>query len=170
MSPTARVEAGYLLRPLQEGMNLSLPHSRPIPSIGNRCYELRIQVNQEKQKQLANKGCTATTVEDFLGLTPEESAYVELKLLLSQSLKERRQSLYLTQEALAQKIESSQSRVSKMEIGDPSVSIDLLIRSLLSLGVTKEEIGRIITNNIAIQATKGVPARVNEETGPKQRE
>ena len=43
MSREARVEAGFLLRQLQDGINLSLPHSRPMPSIGKRCHELRIQ-------------------------------------------------------------------------------------------------------------------------------
>ena len=38
----ARIEAGYLLRRLQKGDSLSLPHSRPMPSIGPRCHELRI--------------------------------------------------------------------------------------------------------------------------------
>lgn len=42
MSSKARVEAGYLLRRLQMGEKLSLPHSRPMPSIGARCHELRI--------------------------------------------------------------------------------------------------------------------------------
>jgi phage-related protein len=42
MSQSARVEAGFLLRQLQEGINLSLPHSRPMPSVGQRCHELRI--------------------------------------------------------------------------------------------------------------------------------
>lgn len=41
-SPAARVEAGELLRRLQNGELLSLPHSRPMPSIGARCHELRI--------------------------------------------------------------------------------------------------------------------------------
>ncbi len=112
-------------------------------------------MNEEKQKQLAKKGWVATTVEDFLDLTPEESAYIELKLLLSQNLKARRESLNLSQDALARKIESSQSRVSKMEIGDPSVSLDLLIRSLLSLGATSEEIGRIFTNKPDMQTMPG---------------
>jgi len=43
MSSSARIEAGYLIRKLQQGENLSLPHSRPMPSIGRRCHELRIQ-------------------------------------------------------------------------------------------------------------------------------
>lgn len=42
-SPEARLEAGYLLRQLQTGINLGLPHSRPMPSVGARCHELRIQ-------------------------------------------------------------------------------------------------------------------------------
>lgn len=42
MSEAARREAGYLLREVQRGVSLSLPHSRPMPSIGARCHELRI--------------------------------------------------------------------------------------------------------------------------------
>jgi phage-related protein len=42
-SPAARVEAGYLLRLLQAGSILPMPHSRPMPSIGPGCHELRVQ-------------------------------------------------------------------------------------------------------------------------------
>jgi len=42
-SEEARTEAGYLLGRLQQGESLSLPHSRPMPSIGRRCHELRVQ-------------------------------------------------------------------------------------------------------------------------------
>jgi len=42
LSEQARIEAGYLLRQLQSGIKLSLPQSRPMPSIGTRCHELRI--------------------------------------------------------------------------------------------------------------------------------
>ena len=42
-SQVARIEAGVLLRRLQQGDNLGLPHSRPMPSIGTRCHELRIR-------------------------------------------------------------------------------------------------------------------------------
>lgn len=41
-SKAARIEAGYLLRQLQQGQALSMPHSRPMPTIGARCHELRI--------------------------------------------------------------------------------------------------------------------------------
>lgn len=46
-SKEVRIEAGCLLRNLQEGFKLSLPHSRPMPSIGKRCHELRITDRNE---------------------------------------------------------------------------------------------------------------------------
>jgi phage-related protein len=42
LSAAARLEAGFLLRQLQQGVRLRMPHSRPMPSIGTRCHELRI--------------------------------------------------------------------------------------------------------------------------------
>lgn len=42
LSKDARIEAGFLLRRLQKGESLSLPHSRPMPTVGRRCHELRI--------------------------------------------------------------------------------------------------------------------------------
>jgi len=45
-SPAARLEAGFLLRQLQAGAKLSLPHSRPMPTIGPRCHELRVADEQ----------------------------------------------------------------------------------------------------------------------------
>ena len=84
-------------------------------------------------------------VAEFLNLAPEEVAYIEMKLALSEKLKERRRHKKLTQAELAKVIESSQSRVAKMEAGDPTVSIDLLVKSLLALGVSKKELGQTIS-------------------------
>ena len=42
-SANSRIEAGYLLRKIQQGEKLALPHSRPMPTIGPRCHELRIR-------------------------------------------------------------------------------------------------------------------------------
>jgi transcriptional regulator with XRE-family HTH domain len=81
---------------------------------------------------------------EFLGLSPEESAYVDLKLRLSKALKIFRMSKPLSQIALARRLGSSQSRVAKMERGDPSVTIDLLLRGLILLGVTRSEIAKIL--------------------------
>lgn len=100
-----------------------------------------INMEAKRKEKLAQLGWQETTVEEFLGLTPEEVAYIELKLALSQALKEVRQQQKLSQQALAERIQSSQSRVAKMEKSDSSISLDILIRSLLALGVTPQEIG-----------------------------
>jgi transcriptional regulator with XRE-family HTH domain len=84
-----------------------------------------------------------------LGLSDEESAYIELKIRLAAGLRQRRQQKGLSQLDLAAKLQSSQSRVAKMEAGDPSVSLDLLIRSLISLGASERELSRIITTRRA---------------------
>ena len=104
-------------------------------------------IDSKKQKQLARKGWVVTTAADFLDLTSEESAYIELKLLLSQSLRERRKVRQLSQGVVAESIGASQLSVSKTAQTDPAVSLDLLVRSLLSLGVTPEEIGQIFMDS-----------------------
>jgi DNA-binding transcriptional regulator YiaG len=93
-----------------------------------------------KQKRLEKLGWRIGSADEFLELTPQESAYLELKLALSKSLQERRRQKKLTQEQFARLLKSSQSRVAKMEAGDPSVSIDLLVRSLLALGATSKSL------------------------------
>ena len=101
-------------------------------------------MREAKRQRLEAKGWRVGTVEEFLGLSPEESAYVELRLKLSDGLKERRQQQNLTQVDLAKLVKSSQSRVAKMEAGDASVSLDLLIRSLLALGASTRDLAKII--------------------------
>lgn len=98
-----------------------------------------------KKKRLQEKGWKIGTVKEFLGLSNEESAYIELKIKLAAGLRQRRQQKGLSQLELAAKLQSSQSRVAKMEAGDPSVSLDLLIRSLISLGASDRELSQIIT-------------------------
>jgi predicted transcriptional regulator len=98
-----------------------------------------------KKKQLETKGWRVGTVGEFLQLSPEESAYIEMKLALSKNLQERRKDKSLTQEELARLLKSSQSRVAKMEAGDPSVSLDLLVRSLLILGESRKSLAKILS-------------------------
>ena len=102
-------------------------------------------MDKRKKEKLAKKGWRTGSVAEFLDLSAEESAYIEMKLALSEELRERRRRTKLTQAELAKAIESSQSRVAKMEAGDPTVSIDLLVKSLLALGVSKKELGRTIS-------------------------
>lgn len=102
-------------------------------------------MDKRKQAKLTKRGWKVGTVTEFLDLSAEESAYIEMKLALSKKLREKRARKKLTQAELARAIESSQSRVAKMEAGDPTVSIDLLVKSLLALGVSKKELGRTIS-------------------------
>ena len=102
-------------------------------------------MDKRKKARLAKKGWKTGSVAEFLDLSAEEVAYVEMKLALSKELKALRARKRLTQKELADAIESSQSRVAKMEAGDPTVSIDLLVKSLLALGASKKELGRVIS-------------------------
>ncbi|MDT8403143.1 helix-turn-helix transcriptional regulator [Sulfuriflexus sp.] len=83
-----------------------------------------------KRNKLEANGWKVGNAADFLELSDEESAYIELKLKLANKLKDARSQRRLTQKQLAELIDSSQSRVAKMETGDPSVSLDLLIKAL----------------------------------------
>jgi ribosome-binding protein aMBF1 (putative translation factor) len=102
-------------------------------------------MRKQQKKRLESKGWKIGTVKEFLGLSDEESAYIELKIKLAAGLRQRRREKGLSQLDLAAKLQSSQSRVAKMEAGDPSVSLDLLIRSLITLGASERELSRIIT-------------------------
>ena len=101
-------------------------------------------MNESKRKRLAEKGWKVGSAEEFLQLSADEAAYVELKLRLSDSLRIQRQQRNMTQVQLARLSKSSQSRIAKMESGDASVSLDLLIRSLLALGASNQDIASII--------------------------
>jgi len=98
----------------------------------------------QKRRRLEAGGWKVGGAREFLNLSPEEAAYVELKLALSKNLQETRREKNLTQEELARLLKSSQSRVAKMEAGDPSVSIDLLVRSLLILGTSRKNLARML--------------------------
>lgn len=101
-------------------------------------------MKQEKKNKLEAKGWKVTSVSDFLGLSPEEEQVIELRLALSDALRKTRVESKLTQETFAKLLHSSQSRVAKMEAGDKSVSIDLLIRSLFRLGVDRQKLSKIL--------------------------
>ena len=103
-------------------------------------------MHRAKRERLEKRGWRIGTVEEFLGLSPAEVAYVELRLRLSETLRYRRRSRSLSQIQLAKILKSSQSRVAKMEGGDPSVSLDLLIRSLFALGASRRDLARAITS------------------------
>jgi transcriptional regulator with XRE-family HTH domain len=110
-----------------------------------------------KRRRLEAAGWELVSTAEFLELSREESIYVELKLRLSDALKQRRKQLGISQTAAAAKFGSSQSRVAKMEANDASVSLDLLIRSLIELNVSRQGLARIMgfdePEAMTIQAT-----------------
>lgn len=101
-------------------------------------------MDESKKRRLESQGWKVGTVQDFLELTPEESTLIEIRLALSKSLKTRRKNL-MTQTELAKKLQSSQPRIAKAENGDNSVSIELLIRAMLAIGASPQEIGQVIS-------------------------
>lgn len=101
-------------------------------------------MNKEKIRGLEKKGWKVGTVTEFLGLSREEEEYIEMKLALSHYFHELRTKKNLTQVQVAVMIKSSQSRVAKIERAEPSVSLDLIVRSIIALGSSKKEIGKIM--------------------------
>lgn len=101
-------------------------------------------MEQSKQDRLKAHGWQVGSVNDFLGLSNEEAEYIQVKLALSQEVRAFRQRQGWTQDEVARLVGSSQSRVAKMEVGDPSVSIDLLMKTLIALGVSRQEIANTI--------------------------
>lgn len=101
-------------------------------------------MDAKKRRKLEAAGWKVGSAKEFLGLTPQENEYIELKLALAKNLAKVRRSKHLTQTQLAQRIKSSQSRVAKMEAGDPTVSVDLLIKSLFELDVSTNQLAKLI--------------------------
>ncbi len=97
-----------------------------------------------KKKTLAARGWKVGSAAEFLGLTPEETRFIELKLALGTGLRAERIRQDITQMELARLLGTSQSRVAKMEAADPTVSVDLLLKALLALGMTRAQLARII--------------------------
>lgn len=109
-------------------------------------------IDEARQRRLAERGWRVGSADDFLDLSVEESAYVDLRLRLSDALRAKRQQQRLTQVELARRIKSSQSRIAKMEAGDASISLDLLIRSLFALGASNRDLAEAISGASATVA------------------
>ncbi len=101
-------------------------------------------MNTKKRAALQKAGWTVGTAADFLGLSPDERAFVEVKLALADALKIRRERKKLTQAQVAKLIGSSQPRVAMMEAADASVTVDLLVRSLLAIGATRRDLAKVL--------------------------
>lgn len=100
-------------------------------------------MDERRIRALEVAGWRVGTTEEFLGLTEEEVTFIEMKLALAEGLRELRIRASMTQAEVAKLIASSQSRVAKMEAADPTVSMDLLVRTLLRLGANAENVARL---------------------------
>lgn len=96
-------------------------------------------------KELESKGFKTGTVSEFLNLSKEDEAWIEMKRALRDTVVELRQKSGLTQAQLAERMGSRQPRISHLEAGDDSVGYDLLMKSLLALGATPTQIGAAIS-------------------------
>ena len=105
-------------------------------------------MDAKKRKKLESAGWKVGDIDEFLGLSEEELEFIEAKLALANSLKEKRKQRRLTQEQLARKIGSSQSRVAKMEAADSTVSLDSIVRTLLALGMPMSQIARVLGSGL----------------------
>jgi ribosome-binding protein aMBF1 (putative translation factor) len=104
-------------------------------------------MRESKRRKLQSKGWKLGSAKDLLGLSIQEEMYIELRLKLAEGLKARRRATGVTQVNLAKTLKSSQSRVAKMEAGDPTVSLDLLVKSILALGASNRELAAIIAKS-----------------------
>ena len=100
----------------------------------------------EKLERLQAKGWKVGNAKDFLQLTEEESRLVDIKVSLIGAVKKTRLKHKLSQIDLAQRMRSSQSRIAKLEAGDPSVSLDLIVRALIASGATQRDIQAAFTS------------------------
>lgn len=100
-------------------------------------------MRKDKIQKLKDAGWESGTVQEFLKLSDEESALVEVRVALFEAFQKIRKEKKLTQKEAASLLNTSQSRVSKLESGDPSVTLDLMIRSLVTLGAKKKDFVRI---------------------------
>lgn len=98
-----------------------------------------------KQRRLEKSGWRVGDAAEFLGLDEVESKLIDIKVSLAKLLRATRARRRLTQFELAQKIGSSQSRVAKLEAGDPSVSVDLLVRSLIAAGAKSTDLAKAVS-------------------------
>ena len=97
-------------------------------------------MKNDKLKRLKAAGWKIGNAGDFLQLTEEESKLVAIKWSLMCAVKKSRIKHNISQIDLAQRMKSSQSRIAKIEAGDSSISLDLILRALIATGATTRDI------------------------------
>lgn len=101
-------------------------------------------MNAEKKKRIEAAGFKVSTVKGFLDLDDADMALIETKLSLTKAVRAQRHRKHMTQVTLAERMKTSQSRVAMIEAGDPSVSMDLILRALFTLGISRKELAKAV--------------------------
>lgn len=122
-------------------------------------------MDKAKQARLEAAGFAVGTAAEFLGLTPSESRLIEARVALSRALRERRLAAHMTQAALARRMGSSQSRVARLESGDPSVSLNLMLRGFFEIGASLQDLSNVFAGHEG-QDSKGRSCAVHHAAGP----
>ena len=106
-------------------------------------------MNHKQRNRLTTAGWRIGSAADFLGLSAAETLFVEIKLAFADAVRNRRAKLGITQAELGRRMHSSQTRVAKLEAGDRTVSLDLLVHALATLGCTRRQMARILGSSAA---------------------
>ena len=102
-------------------------------------------MKKAKLEKVKKAGYRVTDTQDFLGLSDAEAALIELKIALTERLRNVRHQKGVSQIELAKRLGSSQSRVAKMEAATSDVSLDLIFKALLTLGEDPRKLGKTIS-------------------------
>lgn len=96
------------------------------------------------RQRLEAAGWRVGSTAEFLDLSPEESALIEFKLSLGSLMRRTRVRYRMSQQALAHRLNSSQSRVAKVEAGDAGVSLDLMVKAALAAGAKRQDLAKAL--------------------------
>jgi predicted XRE-type DNA-binding protein len=102
-------------------------------------------MEKNKRDKLTAAGWVVSTPKEFLRLSGEDAAFIEVKVALASALRACRLEQHLSQVEAAKHLHSSQSRVAKMEAADPSVTLDLMLRSFLRLGGSRKGMAAVFS-------------------------
>lgn len=94
--------------------------------------------------RLEAAGFKETNVQELFGLTPEENELIETRIVLSQLIKRLRQNARVTQAAVAKRNGSNQASIARDETNDPSVSVELMLKVVFTLGANRRQVANAL--------------------------
>ena len=101
-------------------------------------------MDNKKRKRLETAGWTFGNAEDFLGMSSEEAAYLNVKLTLAREVENQRKKAGLSQAALAARLKTQQPNIARIEKAQQSVTLDALFKTLLALGLSPRKIAAFL--------------------------